>query len=100
MTRPDHASSDDSCQKRFLWAHKEVDLVPHPVDGLVLQVGNALKFFQALAAIEEDGSDKRLVRLELACKADDVARQIIFSLAIAVSAGKILMLIFFFFFFF
>ena len=41
VTRPDHASSDDSCQKRFLWAHKEVDLVPHPVVGLVLQVGYA-----------------------------------------------------------
>ena len=25
----------DSCKKRFLWTHKEVDLAPHPVVGLV-----------------------------------------------------------------
>ena len=31
----------DSCQKRFLWTHKEVDLAPLPVVGLVLQVGDA-----------------------------------------------------------
>ena len=30
-----------SCQKRFLWAHKAADLAPHPVVGLVLQVGDA-----------------------------------------------------------
>ena len=23
----------ESCQKRFLWSHKEVDLAPHPVVG-------------------------------------------------------------------
>ena len=28
--------SPDSCQKRFSWMHKEVNLVPHPVIGLVL----------------------------------------------------------------
>ena len=79
-----------SCQKRFLWTHKEVDLVPHTVVGLVLQVGVAEKFPQALGfeslnlffrvgkqgpcftAIEENGGDKRLVELELACKADGV----------------------------
>ena len=38
----------DSCQNRFLWSHKEVDLAPHPVVGLVLQVRNAEKFPQAL----------------------------------------------------
>ena len=26
----------DSCQNRFLWTHKEVDLAPHPVVHLVL----------------------------------------------------------------
>ena len=36
------------CQKKFLWAHKEVDLALHPVVGVVLQVGNAEKFPQAL----------------------------------------------------
>ena len=35
-------------QKRFLWTHTEVDLAPHPVVGLVPQVENARKFFQAL----------------------------------------------------
>ena len=60
------------------------------VGGLVLQVGDAEKFPQALGFegmdlclrqqtgscftdIEEDGSDKRLEELELACKADGVA---------------------------
>ena len=38
----------DSCQKRFLWTHKEDDLAPHPVVGLVLQVGDAEMFPQAL----------------------------------------------------
>ena len=33
----------DSCQKRFLWTHKEVDLALHPVIGLVLKVGDAEK---------------------------------------------------------
>ena len=31
-----------------LWVHKEDDVAPHPVVGLVLQVGNAVKFPQAL----------------------------------------------------
>ena len=35
-------------QKEFLWTHKEVDLAPHPVVGLVLRVGDAKKFPQAL----------------------------------------------------
>ena len=42
MTKPCELPSLDSCQKRFLWAHKEVDLAPHPVVGLVLQVGDAV----------------------------------------------------------
>ena len=76
---------------RFLWAHKEVDLVPHPVVTLVLQAGYAEKFPQAfgfeslnpflrvskqglyLTAIEEDGGNKTPVQFELACKADGVA---------------------------
>ena len=39
---PCEFSSPDSCKKRFSWAHKEVDLAPHPV--LVLQMGDAEKF--------------------------------------------------------
>ena len=38
----------DSSQKRFLWTHKEVDFAPHQVVGLVLQVGDAEKFPQAV----------------------------------------------------
>ena len=38
----------NSYQKRFLWTHKEVDLAPHPVVGLVLRVEDAEKFPQAL----------------------------------------------------
>ena len=81
----------DSCQKRFLLTHKEVDLALHPVVGLVLQVGDAAKFPRArsferqdpfhrvskqgpsLTTVEENGGDKRLVELELACKAGGVA---------------------------
>ena len=37
----------DSCQKRFLWIYREVDLAPHPVVGLVVQVGDAEKLRQA-----------------------------------------------------
>ena len=38
----------DSCQERFLWTHKEVGFAPHPVVGLVLQVGETEKFPPAL----------------------------------------------------
>ena len=38
----------DSYQKRFLWTYKEVDLAPHPVVGLVPQIGDAEKFLRAL----------------------------------------------------
>ena len=44
MLEPCKFPSLESCQKRFLWIHKEVDLAPHPVVGLVLQVGDAEKF--------------------------------------------------------
>ena len=48
MIKPCKFPSLDSCQKRFLWTHKAVDLAPHPVVGLVFQVGDAEKFPQAL----------------------------------------------------
>ena len=48
MPVPHKFLSLDSCQKRFLWTHKGVDLALHPVAGLVLQVANAEKFPQAL----------------------------------------------------
>ena len=48
MPEPCQFPSLDSCQKRFLWTHKEVDLAPHPVVGLVLQVGDTEKFLMHL----------------------------------------------------
>ena len=86
VTCPNHASFRlliESCQKRLLWTHKEVDLAPHLVVGLVLQVGETEKFshtlrFESLnpffrvskqgpcfTAVEEDGGEKRLVELEM-----------------------------------
>ena len=47
MPEPCKFPSLDRCQKKFLWTHKEVDLAPHPVVGLVLQVRDAEKFPQA-----------------------------------------------------
>ena len=44
MPEPCKFPSLDSCQKKFLWTYEEVDLVPHPVVGLVLQVGDKEKF--------------------------------------------------------
>ena len=76
---------------RFLWTHKGVELAPHPVVGLVLQVEDAEKLPQALGfesldpfyrvskrgpcftAVEENGGDNRLIQLKLACEADGVA---------------------------
>ena len=75
----------NSCQKRFLWTHKDVDLALHTAGGLVLQVGDMEEFPHALGfesldpffrvskqgpcvtVIEEDGGDKRPAELELAC---------------------------------
>ena len=48
MPEPCKFPSLSSCHKRFLWVHKEVHLVLHLVVGLVLQVGDAKKFPQAL----------------------------------------------------
>ena len=43
MPEPCKPPSLDSCQKRFLWTHKEVDLAAHPVVGLMLKVGDMEK---------------------------------------------------------
>ena len=48
MPEPCKFPSLYNSQKRFLWTRKEVDLAPHPVVGLVLQVGDAKKSPQAL----------------------------------------------------
>ena len=48
MPEPRKCPSLGSCQKRFLWTHKEVDPAPHPVVGLMLQIGDTDKFPQAL----------------------------------------------------
>ena len=74
MPEPCKFPSLASFQKRFLWTHKEIDLAPHPVVSLVLQVGDTEKFSYALGsesldpfftqragsmftAVEEDGGD-------------------------------------------
>ena len=68
-------------------AHKEALLALHPVIGLVFQVGDvealgleSLEPFigvskqgSYLTDIKEDGDDKRLAQLELACEMDGVA---------------------------
>ena len=86
MPEPCKFPSLDNCQRRLLWTHKP----PHPVIGLVLQVGIAKKFPQALGfeilyplfrvskldpcfTAIEDGGDKRLVHLGFAGKTDGVA---------------------------
>ena len=97
VSEPCEFPSLDSCKEKFLWTHKEVDLAPHPVDGLVLQVGDTEKFPQALGyknldpffrvnkqsqcftAVEKDGGDKRLVELELACKLMVLHRYVLFN---------------------
>ena len=48
MPEPCRFPSLNSGQKKFLWTHKEADLAPNPVASLVLQVGAAEKFPQAL----------------------------------------------------
>ena len=48
MPEPCKFPSIDSCQRRFLWIHKEVHLAPHHVVGLVLQVGDMEKFPRVL----------------------------------------------------
>ena len=48
MPEPCKFQSLDSCQKRFLWTHKDVDLVPRPAVRLALQAGDAEKFPQTL----------------------------------------------------
>ena len=78
MLKPCEFLSLDSCQKRFLRTHKEVDLAPHPVVGLALLVGDMEKFPQTIGlesfdpflrvskqdpcftAVEQDRDDKHV----------------------------------------
>ena len=48
MPKPCEFPSLDSCQKRFLWDYKEVELASYQVVGLVFQVRYAKEFPQAL----------------------------------------------------
>ena len=109
MPEPCKFPSLDSCQRRFLWTQEEVDLAPHAVVGLVLQVGDAKKFPLHLVsktrilffgvskqgpcftATEEDGGDKSLVQLELACETEGVGPPDSVSSAHSAIAGAILM---------
>ena len=49
MPKPCKFPSLDSCQKRFLLTHKDLDLAPHPVFGLLFQLGDTEKLPHALA---------------------------------------------------
>ena len=99
MPGPCKFPSLDSCQKRFLWTHKEVDLAPHPVTGLVHQEEDAEKFLQTLGfegldpflfflfffgAIKQDPcftAVEDLYSLNLLVKLTVLYHQILFSLA-------------------
>ena len=50
MSEPCKFPSLVNCQKRFLWTHREVDLAPHSVAGLALEVGDTETFPQALGS--------------------------------------------------
>ena len=72
----------NSCQKRLLWIHKEVDLAPHPLYDLVLKLGDAEMFPRAFglkgldpffSRVSKQDPYKRLGEIELACKADYVS---------------------------
>ena len=81
----------DSCQKRLLWTHKEVDLAPHPSycssapSRRCGDVSSGTWFrkpvsFSSLSkqdpcftAMQQNGGDKRLVELYLACKTEGAA---------------------------
>ena len=52
MPEPCKCPSFDSCQKRFLWPHKEVDLAIHAVVSLVLKVENTERFPHALGFLK------------------------------------------------
>ena len=47
MPEPCEFPSLDSCQKRFFWARKEVDVALHPFAAFLLQERDAEKFPQA-----------------------------------------------------
>ena len=51
-----------NCKKRFLRTHQEVDLAPHPVVGLMLQVGDTKKSPHALG-VEESASSVHVLQL-------------------------------------
>ena len=48
MPEPFKFPSFGSCQKRFLWTDKDVDLAPHLVVSLVLHVGDMEKLPHAI----------------------------------------------------
>ena len=55
MPEPCKFPSLDSCQKRFVWTHKEVDLALYAVGGLVLQAGDTENKEVDLALYAVDG---------------------------------------------
>ena len=101
----------DSCRERFLLAHMEADLALPRVVSPALQVGDAEVFsstwFKKKKALilssestsrvnvshpqREDGSDRRLIQIEMLAKMMALLSQILFKLAIAAVADTILL---------
>ena len=65
MTEPCNFLSLDSCQKRFMNLHKEVNLTLHPVTGLVFQAGDKEKFPHALGFESLDPSSGSASRVHV-----------------------------------
>ena len=61
ILEPREFPSLDSCQKRFLWAHKEVDLAPHQVVGHAFLEGDAEKFPHGLFGEREPVQRKQMI---------------------------------------
>ena len=103
MLEPSKFPSLDSCQRKFLWTHKEVDLAPYPIVGLVLQVRDAFGIWfqkpgqsssKVQTSTEDNVGDKRLVRLNLLTMLTVLHRQTLFNVAISAIAKAILMWVF------
>ena len=77
MPEPCKFPSLDSCQKGFMWTHKKVDLAPHPVTDLVLQVGDTEKFSYALGSESLDPFfTQRAGSMFTAVEEDEVTRDL------------------------
>ena len=63
MPEPCEILSLDSCQKRFLGAHKEVDFASHSVDGLMIMIRRR-KFLQCPFSIQSGSTGCFTIAIE------------------------------------